>query len=308
MNPMDDLISGGGVFGRTTGVAGLAAQALPVWVMASAFVASLLCAWFLTDAIRKQSARYRHRFESSVDAGLREAFVFVDARRLFQLNLVMTGLFAMLAYLLTGEPSVVLVVLVVSGGLPTLGVMLLRRRRLRQVAAQIPDAVMLVASGLRAGSSLGQAIAMACEELPAPISQEFGMVLKEQRLGLTLESSMGNLERRLPLPEVALLAAAIRVAQESGGNLAETLERLAETVRRKLAVEGRIDALTAQGRLQGWVMALLPVAVAAALFVIEPEAMRPLFGTWYGWGVCAAVCLLEIVGLHFIRRIVKIDV
>jgi tight adherence protein B len=119
---------------------------------------------------------------------------------------------------------------------------------------------------------------------------------------------MASLERRAPLDGVVLFAAAVRIAQESGGNLAETLERLAETLRRKAAIEGRIDALTAQGRLQGWVMAALPLVVGAALFAIEPLAMRPLLTTWQGWVVCAAVVALEGLGLHVIRRIVDIDV
>ena len=103
----------------------------------------------------------------------------------------------------------------------------------------------------------------------------------------------------------------LRDGEQSPGasmNLAEKLERLAESTRRKLTVEAKIRALTAQGRLQGWIMTLLPVAVAAALFVIEPEAMRPLVASWQGWIVCGAIVVLEIAGLLFIRRIMDIDI
>jgi tight adherence protein B len=108
--------------------------------------------------------------------------------------------------------------------------------------------------------------------------------------------------------DLRLFTAAIRIAGDSGGNLAETLERLADTIRRKITVEGKIRALTAQGRLQGWIMSLLPVVVALALFALEPQAMEPLFATWQGWVVCGIVVLLELAGMLFIRRIMDIDI
>jgi tight adherence protein B len=209
---------------------------------------------------------------------------------------------------LTGEPLVALVLAAGAGAMPGAALAWMRARRLARLRAQLPDAVMLVAGALRAGSSLPQSIAQAARELPSPAGREFDLVVREQRLGVGLDASMSGLERRVPLEDMTLFAAAVRIAQESGGNLAETLERLAETLRRKAAVEGKIDALTAQGRLQGWVMTALPVIVGAALVVIEPQAMRPLWVTWQGWAVCAGIVALLALGLHVIRRIVDIDV
>jgi tight adherence protein B len=108
--------------------------------------------------------------------------------------------------------------------------------------------------------------------------------------------------------EVALLSSALRVARETGGNLAEALERLATTLRDKLTIEGKIRALTAQGKLQGIVVGLLPIALMTVLFHMEPEAMAPLFHTWYGWATLAVIGVLEIVGALIIRKIVNIDV
>ena len=133
-------------------------------------------------------------------------------------------------------------------------------------------------------------------------------MLREQRLGVTLDEALGSLERRMGGDDLRLFTAAARIAGDSGGNLAETLERLADTIRRKLTVEGKIRALTAQGRLQGWIMTSLPVAVAAALFAIEPQDMAPLLSTWQGWMVCGVIGVLELAGLVFIRRIMDIDI
>lgn len=279
-----------------------------VWVLAAAGACVGFSSVALFCLLHRGGTRWRDRFRADLGAGLRQSFVYLDVGRLFRLNVAaMCGL-GLLALVLTGEPLVALVLAAGAGAVPGAALAWMRTRRLTRLRAQLPDAVMLVAGALRAGSSLPQSIAQAARELPSPAGREFDLVVREQRLGVGLDASMSGLERRAPLEEVTLFAAAVRIAQESGGNLAETLERLAETLRRKAAVEGKIDALTAQGRLQGWVMTALPVIVGAALVVIEPQAMRPLWVTWQGWAVCAGIVTLLALGLHVIRRIVDIDV
>jgi tight adherence protein B len=279
-----------------------------VLILGAAFASMAFAVLAMTATVRRHGTRWRERFGADLGLGLRQSFVYLDVGHLFRLNLLMLGAVAGGALWLTGQPLAALVALVAVGAVPGIALGQMRRQRLQRLSTQLPDAVMLIAGALRAGSSLPQAISQAARELPAPSGREFDLVVREQRLGVGLDASMSHLERRAPLEEVTLFAAAVRISQETGGNLAETLERLADTLRRKAALEGRIDALTAQGRLQGWVMALLPLAVAGALFLIEPQAMRPLFSTWQGWGVCALVLVLEGLGLHVIRRIVNIDV
>ena len=278
------------------------------WVLAAAGACVGLSSVALLHLLRRGGVRWRDRFRADLGAGLRQSFVYLDVGRLFRLNVAaMCGL-GLLALVLTGEPLVGLALAAGAGAIPGGALAWMRARRLARLRAQLPDAVMLVAGALRAGSSLAQSIAQAARELPSPAGLEFDLVVREQRLGVGLDASMSGLERRAPLEDVTLFAAAVRIAQESGGNLAETLERLAETLRRKAVVEGKIDALTAQGRLQGWVMTALPVIVGAVLVVIEPQAMRPLWVTWQGWAVCAGIAALLALGLHVIRRIVDIDV
>jgi tight adherence protein B len=277
-------------------------------VLAGAFVAVALGSLALAGTLGSRGSRWRERFNADLGLGLRQSFVYLDVGHLFRLNLLALGAAAGGALWLTGQPVAALIALLAVGAAPSLALGWMRRNRIRRLAVQLPDAVMMVSGALRAGSSLPQAIAQAARELPAPVGRELDLVVREQRLGVGLDASMAHLERRVPLEDVTLFAAAVRISQETGGNLAETLERLAETLRRKYAIEGKIDALTAQGRLQGWVMAVLPLGVAGALFAIEPQAMRPLLTTWQGWSVCALVLVLEGLGLHFIRKIVNIDV
>jgi tight adherence protein B len=234
--------------------------------------------------------------------------VFVDAQRLFQANLLLVLLVPATAWIATGSWLSGALALAAIGMLPNLLLIRLSRRRRRQFAEQLPDALMLVAGAIRSGASLPLALRQMSVEVPPPCGQEFELMLREQRLGVTLDDALGSLERRMGGDDLRLFTAAVRIAGDSGGNLAETLERLADTIRRKLTLEGKIHALTAQGRLQGWIMTLLPVAVAAALFAIEPDAMAPLIATWQGWVVCCVIAMLELAGLVFIRRIMDIDI
>ncbi len=277
-------------------------------VLVGAFISVALAAASLVNAVRLQGARWRERFGADLGLGLRQSFVYLDVDRLFMLNLLALGAAAGGVLWLTGQALAAFIALLALGAVPGVALTWLRRERLNKLAAQWPDAVMLVASALRAGSSLAQGLSQAARELPAPAGLELGLAVREQRLGVSLDEAMAHLERRVRLEAVTLFAASVRIAQETGGNLAETLERLADTLRRKASLEGKIDALTAQGRMQGWVMAALPLAVGAALFAIEPQAMSPLVTTWQGWCVCAGVVLLEGLGLFFIRKIVSIDV
>jgi tight adherence protein B len=191
---------------------------------------------------------------------------------------------------------------------PRMAFKFFRWRRGHALRNQMPDAAMLVAGALRAGSSVSTAIAQMAEEIRPPISQEFELFMREQRLGVTFDEALDNLEKRVPLEDMTLFGSAMRVSRETGGNLAETLERLADTLRQKLTIEGKIRALTAQGKLQGFIVGLLPFALMFVLFKMEPGAMIKLFTTWYGLVVIGFIVLMEIVGGLIIKKIVTIDV
>jgi len=257
---------------------------------------------------RRFARQHRERFERAIGVRMRESFLFVDTARLFVLQHLATAAAALAAWVLTGHWQLALLVALAAGALPSLLLRRLRRRRIEAFRQQMPDLLMLVAGGLRAGSGLGQALAQAAAEIELPARQEIGLLLREQRLGVALDEALGGLARRMPIEETTLFASALRIGAESGGSMAATLESLAEAMRRKLAIEGKIRALTAQGRLQAWVMGTLPAVLAALLFLVEPVAMRALVDTWQGWAVSATVIALQAVGVAMIRRIVAIDV
>jgi tight adherence protein B len=133
-------------------------------------------------------------------------------------------------------------------------------------------------------------------------------MLREQRLGVTLEQSLSNLNRRVPTPTTTLVVSAMRIANETGGGLAETLERTANTIRSRLQMEGKIQALTAQGKLQAWVVGLLPIVLMLVLNKMEPDAMAMLWSTRMGWATLVGIAFFEFMGVYVIRKIIAIDV
>jgi len=271
-------------------------------------LAAALLAWFLVDIGTVTLSRYRASFTERTRFQAREFFLFIDPRKLFLANLAIMALGAILVWSVTRSILIAIPIFFGLALIPRLLYAWMRKRRQRQFEEQLPDALMMLAGGLRAGTSLTSAIQQLVAEAQAPLAQEFTLVLREQRLGVTLEQTLNNLHRRMPTQTTTLVVSAMRIASETGGGLAETLERTSHTIRSRLQMEGKIGALTAQGKLQAWVVGLLPIALMAILNKMEPEAMSLLWHTRIGWGTLAVIGFLEVMGIYVIRKIVTIDV
>lgn len=271
-------------------------------------VAITLLVWSLVDIGTNGLARYRQVFTERAHFSLRELFLFVEPQRLFMLNIAAMLLAGAAAWVAAGSLPLALLAALAVALLPRLLLRWLRRRRLAAMELQLPDALLMLAGGMKAGVSLTQAIQQLVLESRPPISQEFDLLLREQRLGVALDEALDSLNRRVPLQSITLAVSAMRIASETGGQLAETLERASATLRAKLAMEGKIRALTSQGKLQAWVVGALPLFLIYVLNKMEPEAMRLLFTTRTGWATLAVIVLLEFFGVLIIRKIVDIDV
>ena len=266
------------------------------------------CVLLLTRAASRAYVDWRASFTENARVTLEDMFLFIDPRRLFRLNLVVFVLLPLVVWLLTGAPVLAVLAALLGAVLPRLVWVVMRSRRSQRLVLQLPDGLTMMAGSLRAGASLQNALHMVVSESPAPLSQEFSLLLREQRLGLALEDSLRGMGLRLNMEEIDLFVSALTIAKEVGGNLSEILERLASALRAKAVMEGKIRALTSQGKLQGIIVGLLPVFLAGILYVMDPPAMLPLFTTVYGWAVMAGVAVLLTLGGFFIRKIVTIDV
>lgn len=258
--------------------------------------------------VARSWGHYRARFTSDARVSLEDMFLFIDPQRLFFINVGVVLVLPALVLLLTGAVPLAVLTAVGIFVLPRMAYGYLKRRREAKLIEQMPDALNMLAGSLRSGASLAIAMDLVATETPPPFSQELSLVLREQKLGVSLEDAFESFAKRVNLEDVNLLVSAITISKDVGGNLSEVLERLASTLRAKAAMEGKIRALTSQGKLQGIVVGLLPVFLGFVLFQMEPEAMAPLFSTYYGWAVMAVVAVLLIMGGVFIKKIVTIDV
>lgn len=280
-----------------------------IWCLSVAVAVAVgLLAWLTFDIGTVGLARYKAQFTGRAQFHAREFFLFIDPRQLFLYNVGVMCLALVVTWLVTRSFVVCLLIVVGLGLAPRFIYALMRKRRLERFESQLPDALMMLAGGMRAGVGLSSALQQLVAEAQAPLRQEFSLILREQRLGVTLEQSLANLGRRVPTQTTVLVVSAMRIAVETGGGLSEALERTAHMIRNRLQMEGKIKALTAQGKMQAWVVGLLPILLMLVLDHMEPEAMSELWHTPMGWGVLAIVAFMEIMGLYIIRKIVLIDV
>lgn len=210
--------------------------------------------------------------------------------------------------LLKANLIVLAIIVFVVIGLPFWLIKLIKRRRIDLFEKQLPDAIDLMAGSLQSGNSLMGALAMIAEEYPKPLSEEIGLVVREQKLGVSVDTSLQNLATRMPYNSVILMVSVIRTSIETGGELSDALKNIAKTLRNIEQAEGKIRALTAQGKMQAWVVGLMPVFLMAVLSKMEPESMSKLWSTTEGYIALTAIVIFEILGVLFIRKIVNIDV
>lgn len=276
--------------------------------VALVFAGATLATWWLLRVSPALGANYKQAYANRTQDTLSKLFVFVDTRRLLAANLSALLIVPVVIYALTS--NLVLTVAAVAAALATPRYMLrvMAQRRLEEIERLLPDALAQIAGAMRAGSTLLIAMENMVRETKGPISQEFGMVLKEQRLGVPIEQAMEGLAGRVRSENVDLVVAASLVAKDVGGNLAEIFERLSSTLREKIAMEGKIKALTAQGKLQGWVVGMLPVGMILVLSQMEKVAIGAMFNSLAGWIWLGGISVLLLLGMFFIRRIVDIDV
>jgi tight adherence protein B len=262
---------------------------------------------FLTRSYSK-ILYFRDLLTERTETQFSQLHLFVDISRYIYPYLALLFIVPILVAAVTGELVFGLLFFVCFLLAPHFILNLLIKKRLEKFERQLPDAMLSIASSLRAGASLSIALDNLLEEASDPLRQEFALLVRERTLGVSLDTALVNMEKRLPLEDLYLCFSAFQIAQDAGGNLAETLESLAETLRRKIAMEGRIDSLTAQGKMQGWVMSSLPLLLMAVLMRLEPDAMGKLFHTKIGLTVLVLIISMQILGFLSIRKITNINV
>ena len=264
--------------------------------------------WCVQSWLGRGYQRYRSTFKKEAHARLSEFFVFLDPTQLWGAAVLLCCALMIAAYFISGMLAVAAAVGILALLSPRYVVARLRRRRLAQFDEQLPDLLLALAGAMRAGSGMQAALRHIVSQAPTPLAQEFGLMLRQQRMGVSFEAALGDLYERMPTEGASLVVSSLKIASQNGGGLAETLDAIAGTLRARLQLLGRIRALTAQGRMQAWVMAGLPFVLALALSYLDPQSMAALWSSMTGWAVLGAIVILELAGVLFIRRIVNIEV
>lgn len=197
---------------------------------------------------------------------------------------------------------------ILMGMVPTAWLLFRRKRRLKAFAVQLPDALDLLSRALRAGQSLGAGFSMVSSEMGPPLGREFQRVFEEQNLGIPTEQSLRDLAERVPNLDLSFFATAVILQRQTGGDLAEILDKIGHLIRERFQIWGQVQALTGEGRLSGIVLMALPVALFFAVYYMNPEYVMTLFTDPMGKVMLAVAVVLQIIGALVIRKIVNIRV
>ena len=213
---------------------------------------------------------------------------------------------AFLAYLRTGVFLLSFLVGCFGGTIPIWFVFSRRSKRFYRFKELLPEALDSLVAAIRAGHSFNSALGMTARESMEPVRGEFRQCFDEQNFGLDLRTSLGNLEHRIPLPDIRIMTAAILIQRETGGNLTEILERVAYLIREEFRLQRQVRVHTAQGRLTGWILSILPVVLGFLMYLINPRHMSVLWERPIGLKMIYGATIMTTIGALIIRKIVRV--
>ena len=272
-------------------------------------IALMLNQWFLA---------YESQYVERTERDLYGMFSSMPPQRVLQASIICFSIVFFLTLFFVGRfhtlpwtAASILMALVLgllASLLPRLGIKQAAIFRLRKFDLQLLDALLSMSNALKAGFSIIQTFESVVQERRDPIAQEFALLLHEIRLGVKFEVAAENLQKRIPSEDLQIVLVGIETARQTGGNLTETFDRLAAMIRERMRVQGRIQSLTAQGRLQSWVISLMPIVLGIAFYIKQPRMMEDFTHSLFGITAIFSIIFLIITGFYFIRKIVKIDV
>ena len=226
------------------------------------------------------------------------AYCGIAALVLFTLGLVTAG-----------GPLMSLILLPMGAALPIMIVSWKRGRRSRKLSEQLPDALDMMGRSLRAGHALSSSFKMVASELPAPISLEFARAFEEQNLGLPFEKAVAQMVKRAPTNrDLKIFAVSVIVQKETGGNLVEIIEKIAETIRQRYRFFGKLDTLTAEGRMSSYILGALPILTGLFIGFTNPPYVMLLFTTHMGNMIFGYACVSWVIGFVVMQRMAKVTI
>ena len=246
-------------------------------------------------------------FIKNLDTMIKQADVQITVSRLLAISVIAGVMAALAASTIFSSVSVV-VFAFIAGSLPILHIARTRRKRLRTFNAQLPDTLDLLSRSLAVGHAFSESLHQVAMEMPDPVAKEFRITFEEQKLGLSLKLALDRLAERVPLLDLRLCVIAMHIQRETGGNLAEILEKVSQTIRERFKIMEDFRTMTTSSRLSGWILCGLPFVLVFVLTLVNPEYMRVLVSDPRGHYVIAFAIVWQCFGMLMIKKFLAIKV
>ena len=257
--------------------------------------------WLNRSLIRVQAALQLKRM-------LDQADLHITPSRLIMFS-AMAGMLTALAVSVISTSILLMVVAgLASAALPFAHVWWTRKKRFDRFLEHLPDALDLMSRALCAGHAFSESMHMVSAEMPEPIATEFRKTYEEQNLGLSLKLALENLTQRIPLLDLRMCVTAVLIQRETGGNLAEILEKVAYTIRERFRIMGDLKTLTTSSRMSAWLLCGLPIFVTIVITIMNPEYMTILWKDQRGHYLIATALFLQVTGMMIVRKILRIKI
>ena len=257
--------------------------------------------WLNRSLIRVQAAFKLKRM-------LDQADLHITPSRLVMFSAMAGMLAALAAAVLSISILLILAAALAAAAIPFIHVWWMRKKRFDQFLEHLPDALDLMSRALSAGHGFAEAMHMVSAEMPEPIATEFRKTYEEQNLGLSLKLALENLVDRIPLLDLRMCITAVLIQRETGGNLAEILEKVAYTIRERFRIMGDLKTLTTSSRMSAWLLCGLPIGVTLVITAMNPEYMAILWNDYRGHYLIMAALFLQITGMLIVRKILRIKI
>ncbi|WP_372795971.1 type II secretion system F family protein [Pontiella sp.] len=289
------------------------------WLIPSLFaLCAALMGYVLLRALREAEESYANEYTADTARQFEDLFLFISPRQMLNISRLLAVIIFFLLFIAAGDINSLqgFVSGTFAGGLggvlalflPRLLLKILRIRRLERFNSQLVTAMTGMSNALKAGFSIQQAFEAIVKEGENPISQEFAMFLQQLRVGMAFEDALADMDRRMGSDDLTLMIQSIEIARQTGGNLTEVFDRIAETIRERRRIEGKIKSLTAQGKIQGNVVGAMPFILGLAIYFLDPVMMTTFITSGIGLIVIGIVIVMVAMGMLLIRKIVNIDV
>lgn len=283
-------------------------MAVQIVISLIVFVAVFYIANRFFPLFETKAKRWEQKKINEMSPKIDRMFLDIPHRRLLAIDVTAPIIAGILGFLFSHNLWIAMGSAAVGLMIPIFVVKELERKRRAKFAGQIVDSLMILSSCLKAGLSLQQSFEVLIEEMPVPMSQEFGLLMRQIKMGVSLEDGLASLKKRIRVDELDMVITAMLVARETGGDLTDTFARLANTIQERNKLVSKVNALCIQGKLQGIIMSLIPIAFAAFVYQTNPRFFDVFFQDNFGKMLLTYAIISQVLGMFFIYKFSKIDI